>query len=119
MRASVAVAPSLQSTGSVGVAHGRSCSVACGSSQSGIEPVSPALASVFFTPEPPRKPQLLFLDLSVLNMINFKTHEDVAYRCHSYVPSHVLLKGFLFLILLTFTFVTFIFSHFYFWSHQQ
>ena len=46
----------VRSTGSALVAHRLSCSAACGSSGSGIEPVSPALAGRFFTAEPPGKP---------------------------------------------------------------
>ena len=38
------------------MAHGLSCSEACGVSGSGIEPVSLALAGGFFTIEPPGKP---------------------------------------------------------------
>ena len=48
VRASVVVAP----VGSVVVAHGLSCSVACGP---GLEPVSPALAGGFVTTAPPGK----------------------------------------------------------------
>ena len=50
-------APGLQSTVSVVVAHGLSCSLVCGGhSRPGIESVSPALAGRFFTTEPPGKP---------------------------------------------------------------
>ena len=51
-RASVVVVPRFP--GSIAVAHGLSCSVGCGNlPKSGIELVSPALASRFFTTEPP------------------------------------------------------------------
>ena len=54
---SLAVAPGLQSTGS-GVLAQHTCLAALwhmGSSGSGIEPASPALAGGFFITEPPRK----------------------------------------------------------------
>ena len=45
---------------SVAMVHGLSCSIACGVFMdlpgSGLEPVSPARAGRFFTPEPPGKP---------------------------------------------------------------
>ena len=51
---------SLGCAGSVAVVHGLSCSMACGVFMdlpgSGIEPVPPARAVGFFTPEPPGKP---------------------------------------------------------------
>ena len=51
-----AVARGLQSTGSVAVAHGPSCSTACGITPGpGVEPVSPALADEFPTTAPPGK----------------------------------------------------------------
>ena len=47
----------VQHLGSVVVAHGLNCSVACGTfPESGIGPVSPVLAGRFFTTEPPGKP---------------------------------------------------------------
>ena len=48
----------LQSTGSIVVVHGLSCSEACGWDlpRSGMEPVSPALTGGFFTTESPGKP---------------------------------------------------------------
>ena len=60
---SVVVAPGLQSTGSIAVVHGLSCSVVCGIGlpQSGIKPVSPALAGRFFTTKPLGKPSLTIL----------------------------------------------------------
>ena len=53
--ASVFVAPRLQSTDSVVVAHGLSCSAACGIlvRGPGIEPMSPALQGGFLTTGPP------------------------------------------------------------------
>lgn len=46
---SVVVAPSLWSTGSIAVAHGLSCSTACGSlPRAGIKPAPPTLAGGFF-----------------------------------------------------------------------
>ena len=45
-------------TGSVVVAHGPSCSAACGIPRPGLEPVSPALAGRFSTTGPPGKPQI-------------------------------------------------------------
>ena len=65
-RAPVAVAPRLQSTGSVAVAHGLSWSMAGANlPRPGIKPVSPTLAGGFFTTEPPGKPwRLLFLPIS-------------------------------------------------------
>ena len=42
-------------TGSVVVAHGLSCSTACGIFPDGIEPLSPALAGRFLTTAPPGK----------------------------------------------------------------
>ena len=53
------VAPGLWSTGSIVVAHGLSCSVTCGISQTREESVSPALTSGFLTTEPPEKPHTL------------------------------------------------------------
>ena len=51
-------APELESTASVVVVQGLSCSEACGNLLgSGIEPVSPVLAGKFFTTEPPEKPK--------------------------------------------------------------
>ena len=51
-------APELESTASVIVVQGLSCSEACGNLlRSGIEPVSPVLAGKFFTTEPPGKPK--------------------------------------------------------------
>ena len=48
-RASAVVAPSLWSTGSIAVAHGLSCSTACGSlPRAGIKPAPPTLAGGFF-----------------------------------------------------------------------
>ena len=50
-------AQALQCTGSVVVAHGLSCSVACGIFlDQGSNPVSPALAGGFLTTEPSGKP---------------------------------------------------------------
>ena len=60
--------------GSVVVAHGPSCSVACGNlPRPGLEPVSPALAGRFSTTGPPGKPPHLILfknsfSLSVENL---------------------------------------------------
>ena len=55
---SVVVVPGLWSTGSVVAAHEFSCSTGLWDlPRLGIEPVSPALASGFFTTEPPGKPQ--------------------------------------------------------------
>ena len=52
----------LWSTGSAAVGHSLNCSVALWDPpRSGIEPVSPALAGGFFTPEPARKPDILLL----------------------------------------------------------
>ena len=49
--------------GSAVMAHGLSCSAACGIfPDQGYEPVSPALAGRLSTPAPPGKPQALFLD---------------------------------------------------------
>ena len=50
--------------GSTVVAHGLTCSTACGifpHVQSGIEPVPPALAGGFFTTEPPGKSETKLL----------------------------------------------------------
>ena len=53
---SVVVARGLQSTGTVVVVHGLSCSVACGIfPEPGLEPMSPALAGRFLTTAPPGK----------------------------------------------------------------
>ena len=63
----------LQSTGSrragsVIVAHGPSCSAACGDlPRPGLEPVSPALAGRFSTTAPPGKP-LVYFFIHVYNM---------------------------------------------------
>ena len=55
--ASFVVGCRLQGTVSVVVAHGLSCSTACGNLPgSGTEPVSPAWAGGFFTTEPEGKP---------------------------------------------------------------
>ena len=64
---SVVVARRLQSTGSVVVAHGPRCSVACGVWDfpgPGLEPVSPALAGGFLTTVPPGKSCKLLMYLS-------------------------------------------------------
>ena len=67
-RASHCCGLSLQSTGSrragsVIVAHGPSCSAACGNlPRPGLEPVSPALAGRFSTTAPPGKPPAPFLE---------------------------------------------------------
>ena len=59
---SVVAPPQLWSAGSAAVGRSRSCSVALWDPpRSGIEPVSPALAGGFFTPEPPGKPDILLL----------------------------------------------------------
>ena len=59
---SVVAPPWLWSAGSAVVRPSRSCSVALWDPpRSGIEPVSPALAGGFFTPEPPGKPDILLL----------------------------------------------------------
>ena len=58
---SVVTAHRLQSTGSVVVGPGLSCSKACGIFRSEIEPVSPALAGGFFTTEPPGKPLKFYI----------------------------------------------------------
>ena len=55
-RASVAAALGVQSTGSVVVVRGLSCSSMWDLPGSGMEPVSPALAGKFFITEPPGKP---------------------------------------------------------------
>ena len=52
----VVVVPGLWSVGSVVVAHGLSCPIACESSQIRNQTLSPELAGGFFTSEPPRKP---------------------------------------------------------------
>ena len=58
-QSSAVAAPGLQSTVSVDVVHGFSCSEACGILlEPGIEPLSLALAGGFFTPEPPGKSPL-------------------------------------------------------------
>jgi len=55
---SVAVAPRLQNTGSIIVAHGLSCSLACGIfPDQGSNPMSLTLAGRFFATEPPGKPK--------------------------------------------------------------
>ena len=52
--------------GSVVVAHGPSCSVACGIfPDQGLEPVSPALAGRFSTTAPPGKPMMIAFKLGV------------------------------------------------------
>ena len=59
---SVVVALRLWSTGSIVVVHGLSCSAVCGIFLGqGVEPVSPALTSGFFTTEPPGKSPYCFL----------------------------------------------------------
>ena len=59
---SVGVARRLWSTGSIVVVHRLSCSAVCGIFlDQGVEPVSPALASGFFTTEPPGKSPYCFL----------------------------------------------------------
>ena len=65
MWASVTAAPRLQSTGSVAVAHGLSCSTASGTSPNqGIKPMSPVLAGTFFIADLPGKPLNLFESFS-------------------------------------------------------
>ena len=65
MRASATAAPRLQSTASVAVAHGLSCSTASGTSPNqGIKPVSPVLAGTFFIADLPGKPLNLFESFS-------------------------------------------------------
>ena len=62
VQASVAAARGLWNTGSAAVAHGSSCSMACGNLPGpGTESVSLTLAGRFFTTEPPGKPWTLFL----------------------------------------------------------
>ena len=57
-------------SGSVVVAHGLSCSEACGIFPGpGIEPVTPALAGRFFTTEPPGKPLPEVLKIKLLKEI--------------------------------------------------
>ena len=57
MQASIVAAWGLWSTGSVVVAHGLSCSVACGIfPDQGSNLLSLALVGGFFTTEPPGKP---------------------------------------------------------------
>ena len=58
MWASAVAAPRLQSTGSIVMIPGPSCSMACGIiPDQGLNPMSPTLAGEFFTTEPPRKPK--------------------------------------------------------------
>ena len=67
---SFVAARGLQSTGSVVVARGLSCSAACGIlvPRPGIEPVSPALQGRFLTTGPPGKPPCqLTIDGSMYN----------------------------------------------------
>ena len=58
-QASIAVILGLSSTGKVVLVHGLSCSVACGTFQTRVKPMSPALADGFFTTEPTEKPCIL------------------------------------------------------------
>ena len=58
MWALAVAAPRLQSTGSIVMIPGPSCSMACGIiPDQGLNPMSPTLAGEFFTTEPPRKPK--------------------------------------------------------------
>ena len=62
---SAVVAPEFWSAGLIVVAHGLSCSEACGNLPgSGIEPMSPTLAGRFLTTEPLGKPSIRFLNVS-------------------------------------------------------
>ncbi|CAI9163033.1 unnamed protein product [Rangifer tarandus platyrhynchus] len=71
---------SLGCVGSVAVVRGLSCSMACGVFMdlpgSGIEPVPPAWAGRFFTPEPPGKPNgvLFFLCFFSSTTLLLSTH---------------------------------------------
>ena len=59
-------------TGSVTVAHGPSCSAACGIfPDQGSNPHSPALAGRFSTTAPPRKPENEFLEKSLFGRKHF------------------------------------------------
>ena len=58
--------------GSVVVAHGPSCSVACGLPRPGLEPMSPALAGRFSTTAPPGKPYNIILSLNILLILKPK-----------------------------------------------
>ena len=69
MWASVVVAPRLYCTGSVVVAHGLSCPMACGSSRPSVELVSSALQGRFFTTGPPGQPCSALLENTKRKMI--------------------------------------------------
>ena len=56
--------------GSVVVAHGPSCSTACGIPRPGLEPVSPALAGRFSTTAPPGKPCMLMMMFITAVLVN-------------------------------------------------
>ena len=62
---SVVAAPGLQSSGSVVVVHGFSCSACVGSSGTRKDPVSPALAGGFFTTEPPGQPPFVYISIAL------------------------------------------------------
>ena len=71
--------------GSVVVAHGPSCSAACGIfPDQGSKPVSPALAGRFSTTVPPGKPSNLFLQAGLKNnsMFNLSTYLVCALLSH-------------------------------------
>ena len=60
--------------GSVVVAHGPSCSAACGIFPPGLEPVSPALAGRFSTTVQPRKPHIVTIFFVVVVVRTLKIY---------------------------------------------
>ena len=86
---------SLGCAGSVAVVHGLSCSMACGVFMdlpgSGIEPVPPARAGGFFTPESPGKPDgvLFFLFLFFL-VLPLYCYQPISLHPHAHMLSHVI-----------------------------
>ena len=100
--ASVVAAARLQSTGSVVAVHGLSC-LPCGMiphSRPGIKPVTPLLASGFFTPESPGKSLLIFkiktmflISIHITNCISSSMLQSAACYCVGYILSILVIQS--------------------------